>query len=67
MPKSVKGSKGRFISADGRVIPLTNAPIVSARVTEEIFAELSLMSSGDRGDFIRAAIAEKLERSKQEV
>lgn len=68
MAKSVKGAKGRFVSAVGRAVPLSHAPVVSARVPDEIFAQLSLMSSGDRGDFIRAAIAEKLDRdsSKQE-
>lgn len=62
MAKSVRGAKGRYASAVGRVVPLSHAPVVSARVPDEIFAELSQMSSGDRGDFIRAAIAEKLER-----
>ena len=67
MVKSIQGTKGRFISATGRAVPLTHARVVSARIPDDIYDELAAMSSGDRCDFIRAAIVEKLQRSKQEI
>jgi hypothetical protein len=71
MARSIKGSTGRFISATGRPDPLTHARVFAVRVPAGGIADkLGAMKSGDRGDFLRAAIAEKLERdqvlSKQE-
>jgi hypothetical protein len=53
--RSIMEAEGRFLS---------EAKTVSARVSDEVYKEILLrVPEGERGDFIRDAIAEKLEKT----
>lgn len=68
MAKKIRGDRGLFAPASGvSLFTAKGSRVFSVRVAGDNAEVLGAMSSGDRGDFIRAAIAEKLEReSKQE-
>ena len=67
MAKVLRSSLGSFISANGERL----SKQIKVRVSENLIDRLAslLPDSGDRHDFIREAIAEKLDRdtSKQEI
>lgn len=67
MAKVLRSPLGSFISANGERLPKQ----IKVRVSEDLMDRLAFLlpDSGDRHDFIRAAIAEKLDResSKQEI
>ena len=65
MAKILRSSLGSFISANGDNL----SEQILLRISKQLKTRLValLPDSGDRMDFIRAAIAEKLERSKQEI
>lgn len=65
MAKVLRSSLGSFISATGERLSKQILIRISERDSDRLFSRFP--DSGDRLDFIRAAIAEKLERdSKQE-
>ena len=65
MAKVLRSPLGMFISGGGDRL----SKQIKVRVSLDHLDRLSVLlpDSGDRHDFIRAAIAEKLERSKQEI
>lgn len=65
MAVKVRAVTGAWIPANGDGFPVR----VNLRVSKDMSDRLVSLcpDSGDRMDFIRAAIAEKLERSKQEI
>ena len=63
MAKVVNGDRGLFCPISGSsTFTATGSRVFAFRDAGKSADILGAMESGDRGDFIRAAIAEKLER-----
>ena len=66
LPIRKKGDRG-FTSSSGVSTFTAASRVFHFRASGAIADGLEAMAKNDRCDFIRAAIAEKLERSKQEI
>lgn len=72
MAEKIRGDRGLFAPVSGVArFTAKESQVFSFRAAGDYVRILRSMNSGDRGDFLRAAIAEKLERdqvlSNQEI